>query len=116
VAAGLTASSASPTNVLGTLALAPASGLAATANAGGSVTLGWIASPSSQQRPVEYVVLRRVSATGPFAEVARIGPLGYTDVMCVDAPPAGTYDYAVRTVVSTFTSADTAPVTVTTTP
>ncbi len=68
------------------------------------------------QHNVEYVVLRRPSGSGQLTEVARTGLMGYTDVTYVDAPPSGTYDYAVRTIASSFSSADTQPVTVSTVP
>ncbi|MDE3103467.1 MAG: hypothetical protein KGJ98_14700 [Chloroflexota bacterium] len=51
-----------------------------------------------------------------FAEVARTGLVGYTDVTYVDAPPRGAHDYVVRALLSTFTSADTGPVTIATIP
>ncbi len=111
MAAGLTASSASPGNVLATLTVAPPSGLTATAGAGGTVALSWTASPTAAQRAVEYAVLRRATGSGGFAEVARTSALSYGDT-----PPPGTYDYVVRAAVSSFTSADTAVATAATTP
>lgn len=115
-AAGFAGSSASPSNVLGTLALEPPSALAATARPDGTIALAWVASPSAAIRPIEYAVLRRPFGPGPFVEIARTGLLGYVDVTYVDAPPAGTYDYAARTLVSTFTSSDAPSITVSTIP
>lgn len=97
--------------MLATPTVAPASGLAASAAAGGAVALSWAASPTAAQRTVEYVVLRRASGSASFAEVARTSALSHGDT-----PPPGTYDYAVRAAISSFTSADTAVATVTTTP
>jgi hypothetical protein len=68
------------------------------------------------QHNVEYVILRRPSGAGSLVEIARTGLMGYTDVTYVDAPLAGAYDYAVRTIASSFTSPDTPTVTATRTP
>lgn len=58
-----------------------------------------------------YVVLRRPTGTGAFAEIARTAAVTYTD-----APPSGTVEYVVRTAVSSFTSGDSPAATVTVTP
>lgn len=67
----------------------------------GTVDLQWGTSPSAAVRDVEYLVLRRqIGATG-FLQVARTAAVTHTD-----APGPGTFEYVVRTAISTFTSLD----------
>ena len=60
----------------------------------------WEASPAAVSRPLEYVVLRRTGGAA-FAQIARTAALRITDT-----PGSGTFDYVVRAVISSFTSAD----------
>lgn len=87
--------------MLATIALEAPASLTATATGGGTVELEWAPSASASSREVEYAVLRRETGAGPFVEVARTSATGSTD-----APPPASYDYVVRTVISTFSSAD----------
>ncbi|MBI2324927.1 MAG: fibronectin type III domain-containing protein [Chloroflexi bacterium] len=106
-----TASSVSPGNVLATLLLEPPPSLAATAMGDGTVDLQWDTSPSAAARDVEYLVLRRqIGATG-FTQVARTAAVTYTD-----SPTPGTFEYVVRTAISSFWSADSPVATATTGP
>ena len=77
----------------------------------GTVDLQWGTSPSAAVRAVQYVVLRRQVGMSVYAEIARTSAVTYTD-----APPLSTFDYVVRTMVSTFWSADSPVATVTTGP
>jgi len=77
----------------------------------GTVDLQWETSPSAASRDVEYIVLRRQLGTSVFAEVARTSAVTYTDV-----PPPSTFDYVVRTAISSFWSADSPVATATTGP
>jgi len=77
----------------------------------GTVDLQWGTSPSAAARDVGYVVLRRQAGMSVFAEIARTSAVMYTD-----APPRSTFDYVVRSFVSSFTSADGPVSTVTTGP
>ena len=95
-----TATSASPRNVLATLAVEPPPSLDAISHALGDVDVQWEASPSAASRSLEYLVLRR-SAGGSFEQIARTSALRITD-----RPGSGSFDYVVRAVISTFTSAD----------
>jgi hypothetical protein len=102
---------ASPSNVLATLLLEPPPSLAAIVPGDGTVDLLWDPSPSSDVRDVEYVVMRRQVGASVFAPIARTSSLSYTD-----APPASTFDYVVRTAVSSFSSGDSPIATATTGP
>ena len=73
--------------------------------------LQWGTSPSAASRPVEYLVLRRQVGMSVFAPVARTSAVTYTDT-----PPPSTFDYVVRTVLSTFESTDSPIATVATGP
>jgi hypothetical protein len=94
-----TATSASPRAVLATLLVPPPPSLDAITH-GTEVDVQWEASPAAASRPLEYAVLRR-AAGGAFAQIARTAELRFTD-----APGSGSFDYVVRAVISTFTSAD----------
>lgn len=87
--------------MLATIALEPPAWLSATAMGDRTVDLQWATSPSAASRDVAYAVLRRQTGASSFLEVARTSAVTFTD-----APPAGSYDYAVRTVIATFRSAD----------
>ncbi|HEX9435997.1 MAG TPA: hypothetical protein VGA16_02405 [Candidatus Limnocylindria bacterium] len=67
----------------------------------GTIDLQWGTSPSAASRAVEYVVLRRQIGATSFLAIARTSAVSYTDT-----PTAGTYQYVVRTAISSFTSAD----------
>jgi hypothetical protein len=86
--------------VLGALLVEPPPSLDAISHANGEVDVQWAASPAAASRSLEYVVLRR-PAGGSFAQIARTAALRVTD-----APGSGSFDYVVRAVISTFTSAD----------
>ena len=95
-----TASSSSPRNVLATLLVAPPPSVDAISHTNGDVDVQWEASPAAASRSLEYVVLRRASG-GSFEQIARTAALSITD-----RPGTGSFDYVVRAVISTFTSAD----------
>ncbi len=67
----------------------------------GTIDLQWGTSPSAASRAVDHVVLRRQIGAASFLEIARTSAVTYTDT-----PMAGTYEYVVRTAISSFTSAD----------
>ena len=86
--------------MLATLLVQPPPAVDAVSHANGDVDVTWDASPSAASRPLEYAVLRRASG-GSFAQIARTAALRITD-----APGNGTFDYAVRALISSFISAD----------
>jgi hypothetical protein len=92
--AGLTSS---PGNRFAFLEVQPASQNAPSAS-GGTVQLSWSASPTAATEAVTYAVLRSPAGAGAFAQVGSTSGLTHGD-----SPPDGTYDYRIRTVVSTFT-------------
>jgi hypothetical protein len=87
--------------VLATIALEAPAWLSATVAEGGVVELQWATSASAASREVGYAVLRRQTGASSFLEIARTGAVTFSD-----APPPASYDYAVRTVISTFSSAE----------
>jgi hypothetical protein len=91
--AGLTSS---PANRFAFLEVQPASQNGPSAS-GGTVQLSWGASPTAATEAVTYAVLRSPSGAGAFAQVGSTSGLAITDT-----PPDGTYDYRIRTVVSSF--------------
>jgi hypothetical protein len=101
----------SPGNVLATALIEPPPSLTAFVPGDGTVDLMWGDSPTASAREVEYVVLRRQVGASSFLEIARTSAVSYTDT-----PPPSTFDYVVRTAVSTFTSADSPVARVTTGP
>lgn len=86
--------------MLATIRLEAPAWLSATA-VQGAVDLQWATSASAASRDVSYAVLRRQTGASSFLEIARTSAVTFTD-----APPPASYDYAVRTVISTFSSAD----------
>lgn len=101
--ADFVATTTSPANSITTLLpLAPSHDPVAT-RAAGVVRLTWSASATAATHTVTYTVLRRPTGSGAYAQVA--GPL--SELTYDDTPPAdGSYEYVVRTNVSTFTSDD----------
>jgi hypothetical protein len=92
--AGLTSS---PGNRFAFLEVQPASQNAPSAS-GGTVQLSWNASPTASTEAVSYEIMRSPAGAGAFVQVGSTSGLGHSDT-----PPDGTYDYRIRTVVSTFT-------------
>lgn len=87
--------------MLATIRLEAPAWLGATTAADGTVDLQWATSASAASRDVGYAVLRRQTGASSFLEIARTTAVTFTD-----APAPASYDYAVRTVVSTFASAE----------
>jgi hypothetical protein len=93
-------------NTLGTLTVQPPTVPQAASGVAGLVSVSWTASTTAATRldvTTTYLVFRRPSGPGVFTQV-NANP-GTTLVTYNDTPPAdGLYDYAIQTVMSSFTS------------
>jgi hypothetical protein len=97
--AAFSAQTATPGNTFSALEVEPATVTSLTPQGGGVVRLSWSASPTASTETVSYRVLRRPTG-GAFSQIATVSgpPLTYDDT-----PGDGSWDYAVRTAVATFT-------------
>lgn len=88
---------ANPSNVFSNVQVQAAVLNSATPGAGGTVAVGWTASPTPG---VTYTVMRAQGAGGYAAVVSGLSGTSYSDTL----PGQGTFSYLIRAVVSTFTS------------
>jgi hypothetical protein len=95
--AAFSSATSSPANTFTSLEVEPAL-LDPASQSGGTIQLTWSASPTAASESVTYDVMRR-SGGGSFARVASVGGLSYDD-----DPGDGTWEYVVRSVVSTFST------------
>lgn len=96
-ASAFSSATSSPENSFRNLEVAAAS-LAAPSVSGGSVGLSWTASPTASTESVSYLVRRR-SGSGAYSTVGTTTGLSWNDT-----PGDGSWEYLVRTAVSSFSA------------